>query len=55
MGAALVTSVSQAMESMKASGDQSVLWDQTFAQESRQAVANVIHGRMWARVARHLG
>jgi transposase-like protein len=42
------------MDSMKAFGDQSVFWDQTFAQESRQAVANVIHGRMQARVARHL-
>jgi hypothetical protein len=29
-----------------------VFWDQTFAQESRQVVANVIHGRMQARVAR---
>jgi hypothetical protein len=54
MGAALVTSVSQAMDGMKALGDQSVFWDQTFVHESRQAVANVIHGRMQARVARHL-
>jgi transposase-like protein len=42
------------MESMKASGDQSVFWDQSFVHESRQAVANVIHGRRLARVARHL-
>jgi transposase-like protein len=39
---------------MKALGDQSVFWDQTYVHESRQAIANVIHGRMQARVARHL-
>jgi transposase-like protein len=39
---------------MKALGDERLFWDQSFAQESRQAVANVIHGRMQARVARHL-
>ena len=51
MGATRVTSVSQAMDSMKALGDQSVFWDETFAQESRQAVARVIEGRMQARIA----
>lgn len=54
MGAALVTSMSQAMDSMKGLGDQSVFWDRSFVGESRQAVANILHGRMQARVARHL-
>jgi transposase-like protein len=54
MGAALVTSVSQAMDRMKALGDQSLFWDETFAQESRQLLARLIQGRMHARISRRL-
>jgi transposase-like protein len=54
MGAALVNSVSQAMHIMARRDDQSVFSDVTWQQESREAVANVLHGRMAARVAAHL-
>jgi transposase-like protein len=54
MGATLVTSVSQAMDSMKSLGDETLFWDESFARESREAVARVIHGRMQASVAGHL-
>ena len=54
MGAALVNSVSQAMHIIARLDDQSVFSDATWQQESREAVANVLHGRMVARVSAHL-
>lgn len=54
MGATLITSVSQAMRTMKALDDQSVFRDTSYQQESRQALANVLQGRMQSRVAAHL-
>ena len=54
MGAALVKSVSQAMHIMARLDDQSVFCDRTYQQESRQAVANVLRGRMEARIGVHL-
>jgi len=54
MGAALVNSASQAMQIMARWDDQSVFSAVTRQQESREAVANVLHGRMAARVAAHL-
>ena len=54
MGATLVTSVSQAMRIMKAMDGQSVFRDVTYQQESRKALANVLYGRMCARVSGHL-
>ena len=53
-GATLITSVSQAMRSMKALGEQSIFYDGLYVQESRVALANVLHGRMEARVSAHL-
>ena len=54
MGAALVNSVSQAMHIMARLDDQGVFSDVTWQQESREAVVNVLQGRMAARVAAHL-
>ena len=53
-GATLITSVSQAMNIMKSLGEQSIFYDSVFHQESRQALANVLRGRMDARVSAHL-
>ncbi len=53
-GATLITSVSQAMRTMKALGDESIFCDAIFLQESREAVANALHGRMKARISAHL-
>ena len=53
-GATLITSVSQAMDTMKALGEQSMFFDALYHQESRQALANIIQGRMEARVGGHL-
>lgn len=53
-GATLITSVSQAMDTMKALGEQSMFFDPIYHQESRQALASIIHGRMEARVSAHL-
>ena len=52
--ATLITSVSQAMDTMKALGEQSMFFDVFYHQESRQAPANIIQGRMKARVGGHL-
>ena len=54
MGATLVNSVSQALHIMARLDDQGVFNDATWQQESRAAVANVLHGRLSARVAAHL-
>ena len=54
MGAALVTSVSQAMHIMARLDDQGMFSDVTWRQESRALVAKVLHGRMAARVKSHL-
>ena len=53
-GTTLITSVSQAMNTMKVLGDQSMFFDPVYHQESRQALANIIQGRMEARVSAHL-
>ncbi len=53
-GATLITSVSQAMRNMKALGEQSIFYDALYVQESRQALGNVLYGRMEARVSAHL-
>ncbi len=53
-GATLITSVSRAMRSMKAFGEQSIFYDALYVQESRQALSNVLYGRMEARVSAHL-
>ncbi|MCH8843458.1 MAG: hypothetical protein IID61_10850 [SAR324 cluster bacterium] len=45
MEAAVITSVPQAMRTMKALGDESVFCDAIFLQVSRQAVAKVLYGR----------
>lgn len=54
MGATLVTSVSQAMHIMESLGEDSVFCDVVYRAESRQAVVNVLQGRMSARVSAHL-
>lgn len=51
---ALISSVSQAMHTMKALDEQSMFYDPLYQQESRQVLANIIHGRMSARVSAHL-
>ena len=53
-GTTLITSVSQAMHIMKALDEQSMFYDALFVQESREALANIIRGRMTARVSAHL-
>ena len=54
MKAALINSVPQAMRTMKSLGDERIFSDAIFLQESREAVANVLHGRMEARISAHL-
>lgn len=51
---ALVSSVSQAMHTMKSLDEQSLFFDSIYHQESRQVLANIIQGRMSARVSNHL-
>lgn len=51
---ALISSVSQAMHTMKALDEQSMFYDPLYQQESRQVLANIIQGRMSARVSAHL-
>lgn len=53
-GATLITSVSRAMRTMQAFGEQSIFYDALYVQESRQALSNVLYGRMEARVSAHL-
>ncbi|MEE8434763.1 MAG: IS256 family transposase [bacterium] len=54
MQAPLIKSVPQAMRTMKALGDERIFSDSIFLQESREAVAEVLHGRMVARISAHL-
>ena len=53
-GATPIASVSRAMRSMKAFGEQSIFYDGLYDQESRQALSKVPYGRMEARVSAHL-
>ncbi len=53
-GATLITNVSQAMRSMEVLGDQSVFFDVRYHQESREALAKILTGRMEARIGAHL-
>ena len=54
LGATLITSVSQAMRTMEALGDQSVFFDVRFHEESREALQNILRGRMDAKISARL-